>query len=416
MAFHAGCVIAIYLLLYRFGAVNTFPSNINLTFLDAEWYAYIKSNGYYYVEGGTSPMAFFPLFPFLWFVTGLTPVGISIVNCVIFYSGFYFLALHFNFDFKTSLLFLSTPSLFFCFIPYSEALFFFGASMLLVGLDKQQWKYIITGLIIAVLTRSVGMVFIGAIVFVYLVQLLQRTNEAPKYMRRMAVLCSVTIGATLLVFFVQYLYTDEWFVFFKVQNAWNRSLQLPTLPFTSVGRTRILWLDGLALLVCIMSFSLGLYIFCRVLVQKKVTFNPSMLFSIAYLAIMGLVSVFYSGIWWEEGGTSLMSTNRFVFATAFFVCFANGLLSKYPKKMPTSFLFAGLVIMVFTWLMLGAYHTLPGQPNYWVTLTYFVNMSAYVLAYTSLRKFPLLLAPLYIINIFVMVILLNSHIHNFFVA
>lgn len=402
-------ICALYLFLARITGTMVLPTNDSLIRLDAEWYEIIKNNGYYYNEGQRGPMAFFPLFPGVWSITTLNAIGISLLNYTFFCIAFYILASHLEFDLKTSLLFLSTPSLFFCYIPYSEALFFLGTVILLIGLHKKDLRMIVAGLTIAAFTRSIGMVFIGAILFVYLINILSFPIEVKKLAKWAILMCLLTGGITLAVFFIQYLYTGEWFVFFKVQNAWQRTIQLPTLPFTTLNDSRVLWLDGLALLVCLYA----LVLCCRYIIlaaAKKNTSEMALLFSAAYLAIVGLLTIFYNGVWPGFEGTTLMSINRFVFSTPFFIYFAGRLLlSKGDKKYLLIILF---FLTILTWLLLGAYKPLPGHENYMTTLTYFTNLSAYVLLYALLPRYRFSYFLLYVINSFLQIDLFNAYLHN----
>ncbi len=162
---HIIAFILIYFLLYQLGFISVYPTNSNLVNMDASWYKDIRDDGYYYSDTTTSPMAFFPLFPYVWKLTGLNSIGISIFNYLIFLLGFSLLSKHLKLNFKQNLLFLSTPSLFFCFIPYSESLFFLGSVILLIGLNKDNIIIVVTGHIITTFSRSVGVVFIPAYIF-----------------------------------------------------------------------------------------------------------------------------------------------------------------------------------------------------------------------------------------------------------
>src|SRR5579872_300456 len=99
-----------------------YPSILNQeSFLhwDAEHYYWIKNNGY---EGFR--VAFFPLFPMLWKVTSLSIYGVVLFNALLFLLSFYFLARLFSLPPLHILLYLSIPSFFFFYLPYSESVFF----------------------------------------------------------------------------------------------------------------------------------------------------------------------------------------------------------------------------------------------------------------------------------------------------
>lgn len=412
---NTGVLILVYIVFLYFDILKIAPSNVSLIQWDANWYNALKTMGYYYSEGSLNPMAFFPLFPLMWFLTGLDAIGISVLNYLLFACGFYFLAAHLRFDLKKSLLFISTPSLFFCFVPYSEAIFFLSSVILLIGLDKEKSSIIILGLLIAALSRSIGMVFIGAIILSWLVVGFANKAHLRHQIKRLIIYCSVIVGTTLLVFFIQYVFTGEWMVFFKVQNTWNRTLQLPTLPFTGLTGINILWLDGLALFVCILAL---LVFVCHCFSLLKATTTPfpnSVLFSITYLLIIGLISTFYSGEWYGNEGTVLLSINRFVFSTPFFIVFAYHIVCSTSKIKNGYLPIVFIGTMFITWILLGAYKMLPGHASYLVTLTYFLNMSLYVLAYSQIRK-TFFIFLIYAINTPVQIILFYYFLNGVWVA
>jgi len=111
------------------------PSEKDLSIVwDGYHYTNIKNDGYSYNPARQSNVAFFPGFPYLWKYSGLNAFGISLINLLLFLTGLFFLVREFAIRQRDALLFLSLPSLFFMFVPYSEALFFAASSILLIGL------------------------------------------------------------------------------------------------------------------------------------------------------------------------------------------------------------------------------------------------------------------------------------------
>jgi hypothetical protein len=224
--------------------------------------------------------------------------------------------------------------------------------------------------------------------------------------------CSLVVISTFLVMLFQYIETGEWLVFFKVQQSWNRTLNLPTLPFTTLSGIRMLWLDGLAFFVTVVAFLLCSQSLLRfVLDRKPGAQKTSSDFSLAYLAMMGIVCSFFSGVWEGDSGTSLMSLNRYVFAGPFLVFFIHrfcftGTSSERPPKIWL------LMLAIFTWLLLGAYGKLTGHAEYWQTLLYFASMTIYLFLYYFVKSDKRVCILLYIINALLQVYLFNTFLSN----
>ncbi len=394
-----------YTVLLVYGYIDSLPNNQNLGNWDVEWYSRIKDFGYFYKEGANNTMAFFPLFPFLWDLIGLGNIGISLLNLLLFYISFYFLANHLKLDFRSSLLFLSTPSLFFCFVPYSESLFFLGTSMILIGLDKDKPIIIIMGILIAASTRSIAPILSIPIIFAAIFQ----WKRGWRPIIYSIFYCSLLFFVTLLVFYVQYLYTGKWWVFFEVQKSWNRDFRIPVLPFTTLSETRMLWLDGLALIVAEMAF-----IVCVVNIYKFFKSTPkyiqqtSYLFASVYLTMVGIVGIFYSGQLTSGQGTSLYSLNRFIFCSPFYLVFLSGIL-----RNQYGWTHAGIYcsVIIITWCMIGCFGS-KLQLSLTDQVLYFGNLTIYAAAYLFLMRYNLIYYFLCSVNLLLQVFLFNQFIHG----
>lgn len=395
-----------YCILFHLGIFTIWPEGDTILRWDANWYNIIRNSGYYFDPEHTSPAAFFPMFPFIWYVSGLDAIGVSVMNALLFFTAFYFICRHLQTDFKQSLLYISVPASFFFMIPYSEAIFFVAVSLFLIGLDTGRNALVVIGLIIALFTRSISMIFAGAIVFTY-IEIFFSNSPWEKARRIVLYLLLITV-VTFIVFYALYLYTNEPVAFFRAQKMWHRELRFPTLPFTTISGIRMLWMDGLALLVCLLAtVSCIQVLYVRIIEKRIPDAGYAALFSMASLSIIGIVSTFYSGVWHNGEGTSLISINRFVFASPFFIFFLH--------YMFTSLFFRqyGFVVIPVTtvsvWLMLGAYHPLKGHPAYFNTIVYFINLSACVSLYTLLQKFNFLYYLVIIIQIFVGLYLFHQY-------
>ena len=147
-AFHCSFLFFLYLILSFFGLISEFPTEFSLNQYDVSWYQSIISNGYVINEGQQSNVAFFPLFPLIWKLLHLSNVGISCVNLLFLGLGAFVLAKTYKLSSQTILLLCSTTSLFFCYIPYSEALFFLAGSLIIYGFRNNYW-WLIAGIFMA---------------------------------------------------------------------------------------------------------------------------------------------------------------------------------------------------------------------------------------------------------------------------
>ncbi|HEY4147670.1 MAG TPA: hypothetical protein VGM41_02010, partial [Chitinophagaceae bacterium] len=364
------CTSAIVLFGNRLPALT----NLHLRHWDAEWYYLIKKRGYDYIAGRQGTMAFFPLFPFLWKFSFLNEEGISLFNALIFSASFWWLARTLKLGFVSSLLFLSTPSLLFCFIPYSEALFFMSSTILLIGLHKKNDPLIIAGMCLAAFSRSVNIVLIPALLYTYVLNY----GLSAKTIRFVLAATLCVTAATMVVFWIQYLSTGQWYVFFDMQKQWHRSLQLPTLPLTTLS-TKVLWLDVIALFVAVLAAGDTVMEAIRVLLRReKAGYSAMAQFSMVYIALMGFLAVFYSGIWPGQHSSSIMSLNRFVFAGPYFICYC------YERSAKSKTILSGLLFLSALSVALcsaGIYEKLSFLGSYPVTLCYFAAIGLYITLY-----------------------------------
>ena len=118
IAYYIAAFVLLFSLLYLKNKISLIS---NTTFLnwDAAHYYVVKNNGYDQIN-----TAFFPLFPFLWKLLHVTPIGIGIVNFGIYMLAAAALLNELKLSTLKSFLLLSVPSIYFMFLPYAEAIFF----------------------------------------------------------------------------------------------------------------------------------------------------------------------------------------------------------------------------------------------------------------------------------------------------
>ena len=307
---HGLLFAGLYLLGYQFHLFDVLPNNETIARWDTGWYKDILQYGYKFYEGRQCNVAFFPAFPFFWKFTGLSALGISLVNYLIFSVGAVILMRGFQIKNSIALLLISSPAAFFFFVPYTESMFFLFASMLLVGLKKDYLALTVIGFLGASLTRSVALFMLPAIMMIWFFQttsIVQIAHNAGKYL---AYLASV-VSAVLLVALLQFIQTGQWFPFVGVQKYWEKKIALPKFPLWSWAGGYIYWMDMIAFIIGLIGILLVLYLLykkLKALDQLKV--SPPIILSLAYLAFIGLFTLFAT--------SSLHSTARYIFAAPFF--------------------------------------------------------------------------------------------------
>src|SRR5687767_13202532 len=113
---------------------------------DAVHYRFIRDFGYdVFKADGEYIFEFFPLFPLIWYGTGLSPIGAIFLNYILFVAGLILLFKIFTPDrlpFHIVVLSMTWPGIIIFLIPYSEALFFITLSLGLYGFIKRRyWLY-----------------------------------------------------------------------------------------------------------------------------------------------------------------------------------------------------------------------------------------------------------------------------------
>lgn len=326
--------IAVLITLIIIGIQLFSLSEESLMQYDALHYLTIRNEGYHGLE-----VAFFPLFPMIWKISLLSSLGISIVNAVVYFVSTFFLFRHFKLTDKEKILALLTPGFIFFMVPYTEAFFFCASSMLLIGVSKRDMRLTAVGLFLCVICRPSFTVLFPALI------LMELFSQIPaEKWKRIVTYFIVTLAGSFLVACVQYVYTGKWFEYFSVQSAWDNHLSIPTLPLRSWGYEAVAMLDGVALLVGVIS---GVVLLISI-VKRKVTAMPDVLkLSLAYLGGMSLIVLLFRG-------GSLFSLNRFIFCSPFFFIvvvafFRNGMTVK------TKTILIVFLLLLCYWLLFGSY-------------------------------------------------------------
>lgn len=343
IGYYAGAFILLFVMLYVKGKTSLISNDAFLNW-DAELYHIIKNNGY-----DEERTAFFPLFPFFWKLLQLTPIGIGIVNFGIFTIAVSALLNELKLPTLKSLLLLSVPGLFFMFLPYAEALFFAAATIILIGLRKENILLCSLGLFLCSMCRPTTFIFIPAVAFVYYLDYLVKKDKIilKSTLLKIFSYSTLLVLGLLISFTIQKIYTGKWFTFFESQEQnWGNKLAIPTLPLRSWGGDNITRFDASAFFIGICCAVSMLLILFSAKFRNKLNFTKPMLFSIAYLAgATGIVLLYRSG--------SLFSLNRFIYATPFLL-FALGYFITHFSLSTKQLIYLFFGSIVF-WLIFNSY-------------------------------------------------------------
>ena len=190
--------------------------------------------------------AFFPLFPLMWRATHLPPIGICILNIILFAAGLTILWLLFKGKMPAwhILLALCMPYLVIFAIPYSEALFFITVSAGLYGLVKRRYWLYFAGFMLAAMTRSASNILFVAWLITDMLVCLQAKDSWKVYLRNVALHLAPLAAGVSVVILIQWLCgATHPLQFVTSQGVWEKEVSLPSWPFTdwSVEGKSVTW-------------------------------------------------------------------------------------------------------------------------------------------------------------------------------
>lgn len=369
---HVLFLFLIFILLKSSGLSKFNVDSSGLLNYDATWYNDLKENGYIFKTDGQSNSGFYPAFPYLWKISGLSTLGISILNGLIFIYSVILLAKHFNFSTKDILIFLSVPSLIFNYVPYTESMFFLSSTLLLIGLHKENGTMTLIGLFSCCFIRPVTVVFIPILIAYWIFsKFTDRKNIVSLFIK--ILFCLLPL---LIVTLIQWSVTGVWFAHSKAQIAfWDHNFHIPHFPLTTWGGPRTIWIDGTAFWIGLLATGLLIYFFFSS--ERKTIANSSkaFLFSLLYLSAITLMVLFLNG-YNENGNSSVLSLNRYFFATPFFFIAFHRFLNT-PQLSNKNYIYLTLSL-VFVWLLFGAYTEIDWL-NHTKTIIYFSLLTASIM-------------------------------------
>ncbi len=318
---------------------------------DCGWYQSIINEGYIFDPGKQSNVAFFPLFPFVWKVLGISSVWMALVNAVVYIVAILYVCKQLAIPTKSTLVFCFVGMITFLLVPYSESFFFAASAVMLVGFYKEKNTLLFLGICLAIFTRSASMVFIIAFCVMIILALI---NKERNKVLNFSIAIFLSALCTAIVFGIHHYYTGVWNGFFITQSYWDFELQVPHIPFIQ-GAWPITLFDSSALLVGLVScVMLVMYAVECVFNHKnkivifKEKLRPHELFSLLYLAGCTFIVVLFLG------GT-LRSLGRFVFSTPFYLVFITIFITQRIQISWNWKLFCGVVLALVLILPKGQY-------------------------------------------------------------
>jgi len=104
--------------IYKIGVTFLLPDDITLARWDAPIYRDVSTHGYHSRDVGVMV-----LFPMIWRILHVGYSGIAIANFILFAAGFSLICSICRVSANERFLWLTTPSLYFMWVPYTEATF-----------------------------------------------------------------------------------------------------------------------------------------------------------------------------------------------------------------------------------------------------------------------------------------------------
>lgn len=335
-------VVTSFCVLNRLGFILILPTDENLLNWDAYFFNRIRTVGYEYIPYTGTNLAFFPLFPFIWKMLGISSFWISAFNIGIFIVGFNLLTRTRRLPLWATLFILSIPSFIFFALPYSESLAFFFCVLIILGYDKSNTILKVIGYIGVSMVKVITIVFVPIIILSHILTKSNRSFNKADYFD-----CAIsyigTFGGLLVAVCFQAYQTGKWFYFIEIQQFWGRAWLIPQFPLTTTNAKNVLGIDAIAFVMGLFT----IYLSCKWSLGwiRRLDYRDSVspldyatVFSTLYLASITLLDVLFTNA--STGSTNIWSINRHFFCNPFFVLFLIWFLLSYkPSKNEVKFLF-----------------------------------------------------------------------------
>jgi hypothetical protein len=347
------CFFCFYAFLFKAIMVSSFPDSETLCRWDAGVYRSIMLNGYTYDDPRANNSGCYILFPLIWRWSHLGVMGIGVLNYIFFAAGFTLLAKLCKISLADKLIWLSVPTVYIMFIPYTEALFFLLMTLTFWGIvTKNRWL-LWSSLFLAALTRATALFLLPSLLVMELV-----CNNSRFWYKVVWLYCidyaAPIIAGTALFVWYQHHEIGKWFAYFIQQRKYEgHEFNWPILPFSSMEGFRNLWISGLALFCCFISIILVVKYFIKWLLRNAPEPNKLLVLSAMFLAITFFKTMFYNPTWGTLT-TLTIGINRYVFATPFFFVLLHYFTKREVPYKPRDYMLV-FILCNIVWLSCGAY-------------------------------------------------------------
>ena len=313
-----------------------------MTVWDGSHYNFIKEEMYSDIKN----FAYYPLFPLFWKATGLSTLGISLLNILLFAAGMFVMFKIFShtLSLKHLLLLLCVPYMVIFMMPYSESLYFLFIALGLYGILKQKYWLYFLGFLLASMTKSSSLLFVILFLCLEGLNALNHRSVSLFFKKLLKAVFPVVLGMFLAMAFQWFMGAPSFFQSIISQKYWGKSLSLPTLPFSFwSNESRSITVPFLfmyfvpMLVVVFREFFLSLKA-----KEKKELDNWKYVRLICIVFLLGNV---FTALFTQHGG--LYSLARYLLATPFFVFLLFDTLNRDRKNILQMLYFSiGLITII----------------------------------------------------------------------
>lgn len=340
--------------LVKAGIGTEVPNAVTLMRWDAGVYESIMREGYTYPDERCNNTGQYLLFPMVWRLLHVGVVGISIANMVLFSASFAIVCGMYPVSTKEKFLWLTTPSLYFMGVPYSESLFCLLTVLLFYAI-KNNIKWLIwLSLVLLSLTRATAIFLIPSLLIMELI-----SNDRKLFLRAtgnyLVNYALPIIGGLAIFVLIQYYQVGIWFAYFKQQIKYlGHEWAFPKLPFQDYyGGPRVIWLCGLAALVCVVSLVVLAKHVYRWIVRNQKFDDKILTLTLSYFPLV-LFSIVFCNPTWGGNTTNIFGLHRYTLCTPFIFVFLYHVIGESVTFKTKHFVYIFLVSNVI-WLTMGSY-------------------------------------------------------------
>jgi len=350
---YAGLFYAVQFFFFKSAFVPNGLTEGALDSWDAGVYHSVARGGYYCSNDFINTnSACYLLFPLVWKIAQVGVTGMCILNIFFFALGFSILCSLYDISLQNKIMWLTIPTVYYTFIPYSEALFFLLCSLTLYGIKKDNNRIVWISLFLLSLTRATG-IFLAPALLAMSILSYPKSELRRNLIKYLKFYLSPIVAGTAAFIVYQYEQTGIWFVYFITQKiSEGHSLKWPTLPFQTMSGPPLIWISALAMFIDVVAFIFLGILLVKWLIKNK-TEDPLMIVSCGYLFVVMVQIVSFNPTWGPRETTNVLGIFRYTMANPFFYVF----LYRFTNAVQYTWKNYVLVFIVsnVVWLTFGSY-------------------------------------------------------------